>query len=75
MYSVPETIVAQFIVSGQVFDAETNTPLPGANVFLANTTKGVSSDADGTFAIRNLPALHFKLVVSFIGYETQVFDV
>jgi hypothetical protein len=71
----PGAADAQFIVSGQVLDADTSTPLPGANVFLANTTKGVASGTDGRFAISNLPALRYKLVVSFIGYQTQMFDV
>jgi hypothetical protein len=66
---------AQFKVQGHVYDAETNTPLPGANVFLANTTKGTSSGADGSFVLTGLPAVRLKLVVSFVGYKVQSFEV
>lgn len=66
---------SQFRIQGQVFDATTNTPLPGANVFLASTTHGVSTDAVGAFTLSNLPAVHYQLVVSFIGYKTETFDV
>ncbi|HZY81210.1 MAG TPA: carboxypeptidase-like regulatory domain-containing protein [Cyclobacteriaceae bacterium] len=66
---------AQHSIQGHVIDGETNTPLPGANVFIAKTTKGVSTNVDGSFVITGLPALHFQLVISFIGYQTQVLEV
>lgn len=66
---------AQFSVQGVVYDRETETPLPGANVFIASTTYGVSSQADGSFKLTGLQAIHYTLVVSFVGYGTQVFDV
>jgi len=75
MFSNPVRTSAQFKVQGHVFDAETNTPLPGANVFLANTTKGTSSGLDGSFTLASLPAIRLKLVVSFVGYKTQIFEV
>jgi hypothetical protein len=62
-------------VQGRVIDGETNTPLPGANVFIANSTYGVSTDVDGAFVIKGLRAAQYRLVISFIGYETQVTDV
>ena len=66
---------AQLSVAGHVFDGETNTPLPGANVFIANTTHGVSTDANGAFTVGGLRAVHYQLVISFIGYGTQVIDI
>ena len=41
----------QFTVEGTVFD-ETGEPLAGANVFIVNTTRGVSTDAEGKFSIK-----------------------
>lgn len=67
--------LAQHSVQGHVIDGETNTPLPGANVFIAKTTYGVSTDSNGAFTIKNLRAVHYQLVVSYVGYGTQVFDV
>ena len=69
------TAVAQYSVQGHVIDGETNTPLPGANVFIAKSTYGVSTNADGAFTIKGLLPVHYDLVVSFVGYGTQVFDV
>jgi len=71
----PQAVYAQFKVQGHVYDAESKTPLPGANVFIANTTKGTSSVLDGSFTLTGLPAVRLKLVVSFVGYKTQVFEV
>lgn len=66
---------AQSIIQGHVIDSETKTPLPGASVFLANTTWGVASGTQGEFMIKGIPLAHYKLVISFIGYETQVLDI
>lgn len=63
---------AQFEVKGIVINNQDQTPLPGANVFLANTTKGTQTSADGTFSLRNIPAGKFELVVSYIGFEKLV---
>jgi len=55
-------------ISGIVTD-EKNLPLPGANVFIKGTTKGVTTDFDGKF---NIPAEKGdKLVFSYIGYENS----
>ena len=68
-------VPAQSVIQGHVFDGETKTPLPGAAVFIANTTWGVASGTQGEFMIKGLPQAHYKLVISFIGYETQVLDI
>lgn len=58
-----------------MIDGETSQPLPGANVFLSNTTKGSSTDVNGSFHIRDLRPVRYQLVVSFVGYKTEMFDV
>lgn len=59
---------AQVKVTGKVTDA-TNSPLPGANVTVKGTTKGVSSDFDGNYEIeaKQGDVLEF----SFVGFQTQ----
>ena len=73
LYSV--ILLAQATIQGVVYDGSTQTPLPGANAFIANTTKGTSTNADGTFTIRGLQPVRYELVVSFIGYKTQVTSI
>ncbi len=50
-------------------EAETGAPLPGATVQIENSTRGVTTDIDGTFEIRAAPS--DKLVFSFLGLESQ----
>ncbi|RLD10202.1 hypothetical protein DRI50_11325 [candidate division KSB1 bacterium] len=58
-------------ISGQVINAATNKPVYYANVFLANTTLGTTSNADGHFLLKNIPDGNYSLVVSFIGFEVE----
>lgn len=66
---------AQFEVKGIIINNQDQTPLPGANVFLSNTTKGTQTNADGTFSLKNIPAGKFELVVSYIGFETLTLPI
>ena len=69
------TIAAQdnnrITISGKVIDRETKTPLENVNIFLANTTIGVTSGPDGTFTIKNVPYGSYSLIFSYLGYETE----
>tara|TARA_R110002051_G_scaffold325766_1_gene430984 strand:+ start:20059 stop:23163 length:3105 start_codon:yes stop_codon:yes gene_type:complete len=55
-------------LSGIVIDAN-NVPIPGANIVVANTTRGTQTDFDGNFTIqvKSGDILRF----SYIGYSTQ----
>ncbi len=59
-------------LSGTVTDAN-NVPIPGANIVIANTTKGTQSDFDGnyTISVSSGDVLRF----SYIGYSTQTITV
>lgn len=49
----------------------TGKPLLAANVYLANTTIGMSVDADGVFTLSKIPVGKYDLVASIIGYKTS----
>jgi hypothetical protein len=57
-------------VSGTVTDAETNLPIPYANVFFNNTTLGNATDSFGKYTIYNVPIEYKELIASSIGYTT-----
>ena len=59
----------QTTIQGYVEEKETETTLPGAHVFLANTSIGDITDANGQFAIEEIPAGSYQLVVTMIGYK------
>lgn len=67
------TVQQQTTVRGKVIEAGTNEPLPGVSILIENSTRGVTTDVDGTFEIRVNPS--DKLVFSFIGMISQTINV
>lgn len=63
----------QVQLKGRVIDAETEETLPGVSITVENSTRGVITDEEGTFEIRVSPS--DKLIISFIGMESQVIEV
>ncbi len=57
-------------VSGTIIDIN-QSPLLGVNVHLLNTAKGVQTNEDGVFEIRNIEAGEFKLSISYVGYKSK----
>ena len=57
-------------VSGQVIDAGSNEPLPGANVVVKGTTIGTVADANGYYSIV-IPSNNAILEASYVGYQSQ----
>ncbi|WP_254448795.1 carboxypeptidase-like regulatory domain-containing protein [Spirosoma rhododendri] len=58
------------VVSGKITSSEDNSALPGVNITIKGTTRGVTSDADGNYSI-SVPTTATTLVYSFIGYKRQ----
>ena len=63
---------ARFV--GTVHDAETNTPLPGAHVFIAASMIGTTTDSTGRFQLDGIPRGAHRLYVSMLGYEPVTID-
>ena len=57
-------------ISGSVLD-EFENPLPGATVYLQNTTIGTTTDAEGFFTIEGVQPGTYNLVASYVGFESQ----
>ncbi|MEL7122223.1 MAG: carboxypeptidase-like regulatory domain-containing protein, partial [Bacteroidota bacterium] len=76
LFSATITFSQKGIVTGQVFDTDGITTMPGANVYLKNEiTTGTVTDIDGKFTLNNLTIGPQIIVVSFTGFEAQEFDV
>jgi hypothetical protein len=56
-------------VVGKVLDDSTSSPLANVNVYIANSTLGGSTDANGRFEIRNVPLGSYEIVASLLGYS------
>lgn len=67
--------VAKGCLKGTVIDAKTKEPLPFVNVVLMKDekmVKGATTDFDGMFTIKPVPAGEYTFVVSFVGYKRFV---
>lgn len=58
----------RFLLKGTVLD-ETDKGIPGASIIVKGSTRGVTTDVDGTFQFEVAAA--DVLQVSYLGYETQ----
>ncbi len=59
---------AQFELTGTVKD-NNGQAMIGANVYIAKTFQGATTDLDGRYNIRNLPAGTYEIFASYMGYE------
>jgi len=60
------------MIKGKIINVDGLRPLADANVFISNSTRGTRSDANGYFEFPGLPDGGYKLIVSFVGFATQV---
>lgn len=75
---LPSTANAQserFGIEGRLIETKDNSPLPAANVYLANTTFGAATDSTGHYIIGNIPPGVYQLTFSYVGYEPFVKEV
>lgn len=66
-----EQAVGNGIVVGEVSDATTLNPIPGALVEIAGTGRTAEADAQGRFQFGGLPAGTFNIEASQLGYFTD----
>lgn len=64
---------SQRLIKGRVVNAATGDPVPGSSVFITNTSKGTTSNNAGIFELHDVPPGKHELIISCIGYETNVF--
>lgn len=70
------TITAQAqTINGTVFDIQNGEPLAGAAVRQAGTSRGVSTEADGSFTFTLTPGESQKLLITYVGFRDKVIDV
>ena len=62
-------------VRGTVMDKETGESIISATVRLAGTDFGTVTDLDGLFVIANVPAGEYRLLATYIGYDSVSVDI
>ncbi|HCC69760.1 MAG TPA: TonB-dependent receptor, partial [Bacteroidales bacterium] len=74
MFVSVTVVLGQGTVTGKVIDSDNDEALVGATVYLKGMTRGTITETDGTFMLA-VPAGQQTVIVSFIGYDDQTFDV
>ena len=70
----------EFVINGKVVREDNGKPLEGASVIIKGTTVGTVTDKDGKFNVtdpnpevdNNTGSLSSELVISYVGYESEV---
>jgi len=75
IFSHSEAITQNRTLSGKIIDQTTDKPLPGAQVFIMNSSTGAYTGEDGAFSLKAPFAPPFELRVTFIGYDTLIHEV
>lgn len=63
------------IVCGTVYDQQSKSPLPYANVLIQNTSNGTTTDENGKFELKYQLNVDEKISVSYVGYEAQTIEI
>ena len=63
------------VIRGTILDADSGDPVSFATVRLDGTTIGVNSDLDGFFSIPNLEAGPYKIVITYLGYDSLAVEI
>lgn len=66
---------AQTTVTGNVTDANTGDPIPGASVRIVGKDLGTTTDFDGNFTLKVNEKVPFTLEVSSVGYLTETSNI
>jgi hypothetical protein len=57
-------------LTGTVVDEKTGAPLPGANVYINNSSIGTTTNEKGAYTLPNLPIGNLEIVVSLLSYTS-----
>jgi len=62
-------------IMGKVIDSRNGETMIGVTVRLDGTTIGTSTDIEGRFVIPNVKPGSYKLIFTYLNYQTKAFDV
>ena len=71
---LPLSALAQKTITGKVFDATNNQPLPSASVTARGTNSGITTGTDGSFTLQINGDVK-SIVVSYVGYGSKTIKV
>lgn len=64
----------EYTIKGYIKDGKNGEAIPGATVYTDDIKYGTTSNNYGFFSI-TLPENNYRLIISFMGYKTQQYDI
>ncbi|MHA8106835.1 TonB-dependent receptor [Aquirufa sp. 5-AUSEE-100C1] len=61
-------------IRGTIKDSKTKEDIIGATILVQGINKGAATDVNGFFSFGKLPAGSYSLKVSFVGYESKIYE-
>ena len=68
-------MLANSIVSGTVTESSQDAPLKGALVKIAELNRETSTDDQGCFEFKSVPAGEYKITAAYLGYQFEKIDI
>ena len=62
-------------IRGNIYDKDSGEPIIYGTVVLKGANFGTNTDFDGFFSFGNIPAGNYKLVATYIGYDSVALDI
>ncbi|MEX0846124.1 MAG: TonB-dependent receptor [Balneolaceae bacterium] len=72
---ISNSLFAQGTLKGVVTDQTDGNTLIGASVIIVGTSLGTATNIEGQYEIRRVPTGQVQVRVSYIGYQSEVFDL
>jgi outer membrane receptor protein involved in Fe transport len=61
-------------IRGTIKDSKTKEDIIGATILVQGINKGAATDINGFFSFGKLPAGSYSLKISFVGYESKIYE-
>ena len=75
LFLITAGAIAQFTISGKIFNQENGKPLPGAHVSVNGTYLHTVSDVNGFYSFSGIKPGDLSIRVTYLGFETLVKQV
>lgn len=70
IFSLSISLAQRNMIQGKIVD-EAKNPVVGVSIFLEGTVRGVQSDQNGNYQLKDIPAGKYDLKAKMIGFQTQ----
>jgi len=74
LFPVSFSLAQTGVIKGRVYNQINNEAIPFANIIIANSKQGTTTDINGNYRLENLKPGNYNLICSSLGYKTKFLD-